>query len=638
MPKELIHRFQQGGKRYAIDPETCFCFECDDVSWDVLEFYPSASVTRILYELQGRHDPKEIKEVISELEWLRATKSILPHVPADKFVKQFELERGVKFMSLRIPRDREEPAKANRGWFGKRRPGVISSAARDLSLAALELLVGRSLEQKELNITFVEEKGITSPGLLAEMSKHALKLASLTGKKIVPAVMLENISLRDLPESVRSHHLSLALEFSSETDIADILATLCGDRAFPTSQILNLIKTAGVQCKIIVRPSHPAYETVVSELYRAGFTSIELDLDGTFAAHPEIQPDTMLEGLRASALFYAESLQADKYFRLEPIAGLFYRIHEGKPTPRTDPAGLHELAVDDAGNLYPSRRFVGNPDFVVGSLQDGTIDEARLLPFNDIGSLTTATCRRCWARNLCGGGCGAVHAAFTGSIHAPYEPWCNMQREWMASAISTFNLLNAAGVNFSRIYAPAASGKRTISLFSMVRAAMQLTIAMRPIEEVDAPMLAKWENWCDASYFVCHPGGLLLATVYEREMDALHPTSLEQEMVLIRRNGEPIGLFRISPDRLPGIAHVAVFLHDPAEYASPEIRKGCRLLLREAGKQQAIQKILVHAGDHEPHLQEFLRALEFEPVGTLRQALFLHGKYHNVTVFALATT
>ncbi|HOJ32777.1 MAG TPA: SPASM domain-containing protein [Candidatus Hydrogenedentes bacterium] len=638
MPKELIHRFQLGGKRFAIDPETCFCFECDDVSWDVLEFYPTASVTRILYELQGRHDPKEIKEVISELEWLRATKSILPHVPADKFVKQFELERGVKFMSLRIPREADEPAKINRRWFNKTRPNVLSSSARNLCLAALELLVGRSLEQKELHFTFLEEKGVTSPDLLAEMGMHALKLASLTGKKIVPKVLLENISLRDLPESVCSHHLSIMLEFSSEADIADILNPLCGDRTFSTSQVLSAMKATGVQGKIVVRPNHPSYETVVSELYRAGFQSIELDLDSAFATHPEIEPESMLQGLRASALFYAESLQSDKYFRLEPIAGLFYRIHEGKPAPRTDPAGLHELAADDAGNLYPSRRFVGNSNFIVGSLQKGTIDETRLLPFNDVGSLTTGVCRRCWARNLCGGGCAAVHAAFTGSFHTPYEPWCNMQREWMASAISTFNILNAAGVNFSRIYAPSASGKKTLSLFTMVRAAMQLTVAMRPIEEADAPLLAKWENWCDASYFVCHPGGLLLATVYEREMDALHPQTLEQEMVLTRRNGDPIGLLRISPDKFPGVAHVAVFLHNPAEYASPDIRKGCRLLLREAGKQQALRKILVYAGDHEPHLHEFLRALDLEPLGTLREALFLHGKYHDVTVFALSTT
>jgi len=96
MPKELIHRFDVDGRHFAIDPETCFCFECDDISWDVLAHYPHMPANRILNELGDRYDAKELNEVIGELEWLRSSKSILQPPKLDDFHKQFEFQRGLR--------------------------------------------------------------------------------------------------------------------------------------------------------------------------------------------------------------------------------------------------------------------------------------------------------------------------------------------------------------------------------------------------------------------------------------------------------------------------------------------------------------------------------------------------------------
>ena len=634
MGKEVIHRFEQDGRRFAIDPETCFCFECDAVSWDVLAYYPDASVTRILHELGGRHDPKELKEVVSELEWLRATKSILPHTPPDKFIKQFEIQRGLRCLTVRLPRHEPVAAPARRGWFG--RPAVVlSQTARDMGIRAIELLLARSDVQKDLSIAFLEEDCAGRADLLADLCVRALQSAAVAGKKLTAAVEISGVEVGDPPEALQGHGVRVQLEFRQATDVSAILKSFVKSGFETLPRLAKALDREGCTGRIIVQPNHPAYGQVVRVLHDAGFRFIELDLDGAHVSNPALEPGSMLEGLRESAVYYARELQANRYFRLEPIASLFHRIHEGQPLRRADAAGVHELAVNEDGSLYPSRRMVGRKEFRAGSLTEGTVDEALLRRFDDVGSMTTAACRRCWARNLCGGGCAAVHHAFTGSYRRPHEPWCDAQRAWMASAVAAFNLLTSAGVNFSRIYG-AVAGAAKPSLWTMVRAAMQMTVSMRPIEEGDAPMLAKWENWSDASYFVCHPGGVLLATVYEREMDALHPQTLEQEMVLTRRTGEPIGLFRMGPDKTAGVALAAVFLRDPADYGSQEIRKGCRLLLDEAGKQQALRRILVHAGDHEPHLQEFLAALGFERAGTLREGLFLHGRRHDVGVYVLS--
>jgi len=72
-----LHRFELNGKRYAIDPETCFCFECDEICWDVLALYPHETISRIVHELKQKHSEREVYEVVGELEWLRRTAETL---------------------------------------------------------------------------------------------------------------------------------------------------------------------------------------------------------------------------------------------------------------------------------------------------------------------------------------------------------------------------------------------------------------------------------------------------------------------------------------------------------------------------------------------------------------------------------
>ena len=295
----------------------------------------------------------------------------------------------------------------------------------------------------------------------------------------------------------------------------------------------------GVTGRVVVRPNHPAFGGAIEELEKAGFATIELDIDGSYAANPALNPDDMLAALRETAVYYAKRLLEQKYYRVDPIAPLFYRIYDGSPMRRIDPAGTNELAVDADGGVYPSRRLMGVEAYRLGTVMGGEIDERIRARFDEVGAATTGVCRRCWARNLCGGGSTAVHHALTGSHRTPSEPWCDAQRAWMASAVSAFNLLSSQGVNFTRVYNTLTRSARP-SLFTMVRAMFRMTVGMRPIEEADAEMLTTWENWNAASYFMFTEGGSL-TTKYDREMDALHPTGVDQEMILVKTDGSRSG-------------------------------------------------------------------------------------------------
>ncbi len=636
MPRELIHRFEQDGKRYAIDPETCFCFEPDAISWDVLAYYPLTPANRIYHELGNKYGVAELAEVIGELEWLRATKSILPIPKKEDFQKDFEVRRGLKRLTIALARQAPKTRPAKRGWFG-RAARVPSDGAGEIARRAVALLVGRSETEKELELEFTEERYVHDPDRIAELCAYALKTAKLAGKTLTAAVHVTNLELARPPEPLRGHTLDAKLELQHASDVLRHVRALAKARADTLAGWLKVLQHAGEDAtgRIVVRPNHPAFAEAVEALDKTGFGVIELDMDGAYAAHPELEPQAMLEGMRQSAVYYAQRLLEHHYFRLDPIASLFWRIYQGTPQPRSDLAGTNELAIDDKGDIYPSRRLVGIEEFRVGSVAEGTIDEDSLKRFDDVGALTTPACIRCWARNLCGGGNTAVHRAFTGSFRTPHEPWCDAQRASMAALVSAFNVLSSKGVNFTRVYSTL-GGTAKPSLFTMARAAFRMSIGVRPVEEADAEPLAAWENWNSAAYFVCNETGLLLATKYDREMDVLHSRGIDQELVLIRKNGEPFGLLKVRPERFPGTAWGWVYMRDEADYASEGIRKSFRFILEEAGAEQAIRRLLVLATPTEKSLREFLQAVGFEPKGALREALYLHGAYHDVAVYGIS--
>ncbi len=627
----MLHRFEQSGKRYALDPETCFCFECDAISWDVIGLYPHTPANHILHELRDRYSEKEIEEVIGELEWLRASKSILTPLKHEEIPKLYELTPGIRHVVVywAFPQSPSQPKPA-KSWLSSRHAEIEPAADALKTLqAAAHLLMGRSETQKELRLDILNAEEALGASGLHECCGEIMRMAGVADKQLALRVWAR------IPDGIRGHAAFVAVQVSGNADIPGMFNRL-------RQQHGSLAKAAamakqggeGVELSVILRPSHPDFQGAVEACAHAGFRVIELDLDGAYVERPDLDPRAMMEGLHKTAVYYAERLLKHQYFRLEPIEDLFWRIYNGTPLRRADPAGLHALAVDACGTVYPSRHFTGQTAFAMGSLHEKGLNEAALKKFEDVGSLTTQTCLGCWARNLCGGGTAAVHQALSGSYRQPHAPWCEAQRRWMQNAVAAFSLLSSQGVNFTRVHG-ALGYQAKPSLVTMLRAAFQLNIGMRAIEEADAEWLTKWENWSEAAYFTFNESGLLLATKYDREMDSLHPRGFDQEFVLTRKTGEPMGLLKVRPERIPESALLWIYLRDEQDYSSESVRRSFRMLLREAAKQQAFRRLFAPAGPRELALAAFLAALGFEQAGVLREALYLHGRYQDVRLFSM---
>jgi hypothetical protein len=76
-------------------------------------------------------------------------------------------------------------------------------------------------------------------------------------------------------------------------------------------------------------------------------------------------------------------------------------------------------------------------------------------------------------------------------------------------------------------------------------------------------------------------------------------------------------------------------LKDPADYHASATRRGFRNLVDLMPSQQSLRRLLVPVGPKDGALALFLQAAGFSPAGVQREALYLHGAYHDVRWFTL---
>ena len=615
MSTRSLHRFTQGDKHFAIDPENCFCFECDGISCDVLEHYPDASANRIVHLLRDKYEAAEIEEVISELDWLLATKSIMQTKNIEALKTAFELEKGIRRVTVCLDETDD-----------------VSRLIGD----ALHLLLSRSGEQDRL---WLELRWRAGAGInietLTRSGAEAQKAARLAGKTIT-LVLHQRIdtgqSGKRANAAFAGHEVGLRVEILKSAVIPQFLQLFSNSGPIDKFPKRLAREFEGIPVTLTVQPGHADFVDAVKFAVETGFQSILLDLPGAWTRQTHLVPADMAKSLQTVAKFYAEELVRQNYFTLEPIADLFHRIYEGKPIERADPAGSNELAIDANGNIYPAPLFVGQNEFLLGSVEKGIFDETARKLFDDLGTATTRPCRDCWARHLCGGGHAAIHHALSGSFREPHTPWCDAQRDWLESAVAGFSLLASAGVNFTRIHATIGQEPKR-SLFRMANALFRTDLGIRPIEEADAQWLATWENWNEAAYFVFNESSMMMSTRYDRETDSLHPRDYENELIILGKNRAPAGLLKVRPERFSQAARVWIYLHRTTDYADHALQKAFQSLLADLGARQSIRRITVPVGPKEADLGTFLQRVGFIREGVEREALYLHGQYHDVCIF-----
>lgn len=91
-------------------------------------------------------------------------------------------------------------------------------------------------------------------------------------------------------------------------------------------------------------------------------------------------------------------------------------------------AGYDYLAVTPEGEIYPCHQLVGQEGFKLGDVTRGILRSELVDEFRRAHVGNKPSCRDCWARFWCGGGCHANAWASSGDLYHPYALGCAIQK------------------------------------------------------------------------------------------------------------------------------------------------------------------------------------------------------------------
>lgn len=99
------------------------------------------------------------------------------------------------------------------------------------------------------------------------------------------------------------------------------------------------------------------------------------------------------------------------------------------------PAVMGRICVDVDGRIYPCSSFVGKTEWCIGNI-DGGLDMDKCDSFRRQAHVDARpSCRGCWARYVCGGGCYYHSAIVTGSMYEPDRIKCQLVKHLVELAV-----------------------------------------------------------------------------------------------------------------------------------------------------------------------------------------------------------
>ncbi|MDO4731462.1 MAG: thioether cross-link-forming SCIFF peptide maturase, partial [Clostridia bacterium] len=93
------------------------------------------------------------------------------------------------------------------------------------------------------------------------------------------------------------------------------------------------------------------------------------------------------------------------------------------------------VAVTPNGDIYPCHQFVGEDEWIIGNLNNGTINNDIRDKFVNLNVFTKDACKKCWAKFYCSGGCAANGLKYENSIASCHSLSCELQRKRVECAI-----------------------------------------------------------------------------------------------------------------------------------------------------------------------------------------------------------
>lgn len=332
---------------------------------------------------------------------------------------------------------------ASTGSFGGKRARM----SFEVGAAALDYLLEHSGKRRFLEVDFFGGEPLLNINVVKQLVAYGREREKEYGKTLRFTFTTNCVGLTpEISAWAEAENVSVVLSHDGRPEVHDrqrVFANDKGSYQLVTEHIKQFL-AQNSRGNAIVRGTYTAFNKDFCEDIKhwldLGFPRLSMEpaveLDGERCLHESDLPQLKEEYWKLAKLF--EQRRADG----QPFEFFHFKLDlkHGPCLPKRLTgcgAGYEYLVVTPEGELYPCHQFVGREGFKMGDLADGITEHGQKLSeqFRQAHVYNKKSCRVCWARFFCSGGCHANAELFHHDIMQPYELGCQISQMRLECAI-----------------------------------------------------------------------------------------------------------------------------------------------------------------------------------------------------------
>ena len=460
-----VHSYLQGNLFIAYDVNSGSLHLLDERTFNVLKAIEdlqegkekiSREGINQVFERVGKSAiaEEELSEIFEEMEGLRKEGTLFSE-EAEVITPNYPEKPIVKAICLHVAHDcnlRCEYCFAGTGAFGGNRTLMDLETGKK----GIDFVLESSGHRNHCEVDFFGGEPLLNFGVVKALVEYGRKAGVAQGKTIKFTLTTNGVLLsEEIQNYLEQEEISVVLSLDGRPEVHDRMRPYANGRG-SYAKVTPLIKQFTTK-----RPESSPYAIGTYYYVRGTFTHFNLDFDRDVLHMADL-------GIKQISVEPVVAGPEDAYaFRegdLNQIREAYDRLGEEVLLRRAQDrdfnffhfnvaldqgpclikrlsgcgAGHEYVAISPEGDLYPCHQFVGNEAYKLGSLYDENPHQLKAEVVKDFRSANVyakLTCRECWARFACSGGCHAANVAFTQKLTEVYPLGCELQKKRLEVAL-----------------------------------------------------------------------------------------------------------------------------------------------------------------------------------------------------------
>lgn len=453
LDKECVHCFSHNHQYFVVDGNSGSVHLLDELAYQMIKAIKDGlefDETAVINHLSNEYSPRKIKEAFEEITVL--VKENLLFSPDFTEIPK-EIDSVVKALCLNVAHDCNLRCKycfAQTGDFGGKRELMSYAVAKK----AVDFLINASKNRHQLELDFFGGEPLLNFEVVKKTVLYGEEQAKKHNKNIRFTITTNGIGLtKAIQDFLNEKMYNVVLSIDGRREVNDaVRQTINGegsvhDVIVPKYQ--EFVKARkGKQYYVRGTFTKNNLDFCEDVLYLAGLGFDQISMEPVVA---DSALDYALTEAELPTIFHEYHRLADElleYYQTKKSFNFFHFNVELKKGPCLYKriagcgAGHEYIAVTPTGELYPCHQFIGDEKYKIGDVWQGIIRPELGERLKHAHVLNKPTCRKCWAKYYCSGGCHFNNLKYGGSLSDPYLLACEMERKRLECSLYIYSSLN----------------------------------------------------------------------------------------------------------------------------------------------------------------------------------------------------